>query len=119
MKVIIIVALLLAPAIATAQALYDWNPPHDLRIDSYDSSGKRTGYSIVNGATGRVDQFDARGNRTGYQTIDERGRVDSFNTRSERQGFATITGPRGNQTPPGTMNGNGYGSSSNGSPFRR
>ena len=101
MKAIIVAALLLMPAIAYAGDAWYSPPTGDLRVDQFDAKGRRTGYSIVNGATGRVDQFDLHGNLTGYSAVNEKtGRVDTFNTRSERQGFAVISGPRGNQTPP-------------------
>jgi hypothetical protein len=92
MKTLIVVALLLTPAIASAQSFGYSEPANDLRIDNYGKHGERTGYTIVNGKTGRVDSYDANSRRQGYGVING-GRVDTFTTRGERSGYLSITGP--------------------------
>ena len=38
----------------------------EIRIDTFDTHARRTGYLIVDPKTGRVDQFDKNSNRLGY-----------------------------------------------------
>ena len=40
----------------------------EIRIDTFDSKSRRTGYMIIDQRSGRIDQFDTRGNRLGYGT---------------------------------------------------
>jgi len=95
MKTLIVVALLLTPVIASAQSFGYSEPANDLRIDNYGKYGERTGYTIVNGKTGRVDSYDANSRRQGYGVING-GRVDTFTTSGERSGYLSITGPTSN-----------------------
>jgi hypothetical protein len=36
-----------------------------VRVDQFDTNGKRTGYLIVDPKTGRIDTFDTKSRRTG------------------------------------------------------
>jgi hypothetical protein len=55
------------------------------RVDLFDLKGRRTGYAIVDRATGRVDFYDAQSRRTGYGKADPAGIVDRFDLRGRRQ----------------------------------
>ena len=46
----------------------------DIRIDNYDQSGKRSGYTIIK-PNGRVDMYDAQSRRQGYGVITSSSRT--------------------------------------------
>jgi hypothetical protein len=57
---LVVLTLLASPALAQSD---------EVRIDTFDKHGRRTGYLILNEKTGRIDQYDARSNRLGFGTV--------------------------------------------------
>jgi hypothetical protein len=55
------------------------------RVDLYDTTGRRTGYAIVDRESGRVDYFDVGSRRTGFGTVDSTGRAERFDVKGRRQ----------------------------------
>jgi len=74
-------AVAISLAVILAQAVSE-----NVRIDTYEKDGRRSGYLVIDGRTGRIDQFDARSNRLGYGTVTTPGRIDTFTNRGERTG---------------------------------
>lgn len=63
------------------------------RVDLFDAHGRRTGYAIVDRATGRVDFYDTMSRRTGYGRVDGSGRVERFGPDGRRQGETVVPVP--------------------------
>ena len=55
------------------------------RVDLYDTTGRRTGYAIIDRPTGRVDHYDAQSRRTSCAQVDAFGRVELFGLDGKRQ----------------------------------
>lgn len=62
-------------------------PSTRARVDFFDLQSHRTGYAIVDCATGRVDFYDANSRRTGWGKMDrwDRERVERFDLTGRRE----------------------------------
>jgi hypothetical protein len=60
------------------------------RVDLFDTTGRRTGYAVVDQGTGRVDFYDTMSRRTGYGRVDGVGKVERFGLDGKRQGDTAV-----------------------------
>jgi len=83
-------AVAISLAVILAQAVSE-----NLRIDTYEKDGRRSGYIVIDGRTGRIEQFDVKSNRLGHGQTSPSGRIDTFTPNGTRTGSGTLsTTPR-------------------------
>jgi hypothetical protein len=61
-----IAATILTVGFIVAQIYRPTPAPGPVRIDTFDTKSRRTGYVEIDPRTGRYDSYDTRGNRLGY-----------------------------------------------------
>lgn len=79
-------AVAISLAVVLAQTVSE-----NVRIDTYEKDGRRSGYLVINGRTGRIDQYTVLGDRFGYGTVITNGQtIQTYSNQGNRTGTGSL-----------------------------